>query len=175
MDKEFSNVLKYEFYSEKMINYHDIVVNTINHLLQFQSYGLISNSFFHKYWSYIGSFYTELLEKERVIHYKYDNMMDEIFDLHVDGDKRSVYGNYITKEKLEKFNKEVELFESANINFYEALAQLLDELNLKKRFTTDMILLKVLEDEFDYLSTKYLSLEEMYSEYEDVIDIDEDK
>ena len=95
MELELENVLKYDFYNDKLSNYHEIAVETINYLLQFKAFELVSEDFFSKSMEFFNNFYVNLMETNQKIGYKYNNLMDEIFDFSFDGDARAVKGNYI--------------------------------------------------------------------------------
>ena len=56
MELELENVLKYDFYNDKLSNYHEIAVETINYLLQFKAFELISEDFSIKIWSFLINF-----------------------------------------------------------------------------------------------------------------------
>lgn len=170
MELELENVLKYDFYNDKLGNYHEIAVETINYLLQFKAFELVSGDFFYKSMEFFNEFYVNLMEFNQKIGYKYSNLMDEIFDCSFDGDARAVKGNYINEAKIIEFNKKMNEFETATIDYIDGLHQTLDELALSKMFTTDMNLLKLLENDFDSTYKRIENIEEQYGRFEDSMD-----
>ena len=48
MELELENVLKYDFYNDKLSSYHDVAMETINYLMQFKAFNLINEAFFNK-------------------------------------------------------------------------------------------------------------------------------
>ena len=163
MELELENVLKYDFYNDKLSSYHDIALETINYLMQFKAFNLINEEFFNK-------FYVNLMEINQKIGYKYNNLMDEIFDSSFDGDARAVKGNYINEAKIIEFNKKMNEFETATTDYISGLHQTLDELALNKMFVTDMNLLKMLENDFDNTYKRIEMIEEQYGKFEDSMD-----
>lgn len=170
MELELENVLKYDFYNDKLSNYHEIAVETINYLLQFKAFELISEDFFYKNMEFFNKFYVNLMEISQKIGYKYNNLMDEIFDSSFDGDARAVKGDYINEVKIIEFNKEMNEFETATTDYIDGLHQTLDELALSKMFATDMNLLKVLENDFNGTYQRIERIEEQYGKFEDSMD-----
>lgn len=170
MELELENVLKYDFYNDKLSNYHEIAVETINYLLQFKAFELVSEDFFSKSMEFFNNFYVNLMEINQKIGYKYNNLMDEIFDFSFDGDARAVKGNYINEVKIIEFNKKMNEFETAAIDYVDGLLQTLDELALSKMFVTDMNLLRLLESDFDNTYNRIENIEEQYGKFEDSMD-----
>lgn len=170
MELELENVLKYDFYNDKLSNYHEIAVETINYLLQFKAFELVSEDFFYKSMEFFNKFYVNLMEINQKIGYKYNNLMDEIFDSSFDGDARAVKGNYINEAKIIEFNKKMNEFETAAIDYVDGLLQTLDELALSKMFVTDMNLLRLLESDFDNTYNRIENIEEQYGKFEDSMD-----
>ena len=170
MELELENVLKYDFYNDKLSNYHEIAVETINYLLQFKAFELVSEDFFSKSMEFFNNFYVNLMEVNQKIGYKYNNLMDEIFDFSFDGDARAVKGNYINEAKIIDFNKKMNEFETATMDYIDGLLQTLDELALSKMFVTDMNLLRLLESDFDNTYKRIENIEEQYGKFEDSMD-----
>ena len=170
MELELENVLKYDFYNDKLSNYHEIAVETINYLLQFKAFELVSDDFFSKSMEFFNNFYVNLMEINQKIGYKYNNLMDEIFDFSFDGDARAVKGNYINEAKIIEFNNRMNEFETAAIDYVDGLLQTLDELALSKMFVTDMNLLRLLESDFDNTYNRIENIEEQYGKFEDSMD-----
>ena len=170
MELELENVIKYDFYNDKLGNYHEIAVETMNYLLQFKAFELVSEDFFSKSMEFFNNFYVNLMEINQKIGYKYNNLMDEIFDFSFDGDARAVKGNYINEVKIIEFNKKMNEFETAAIDYVDGLLQTLDELALSKMFVTDMNLLKLLESDFDNTYNRIENIEEQYGKFEDSMD-----
>lgn len=48
MELELENVLKYDFYNDKLSSYHDVAMETINYLMQFKAFNLINEAFLTK-------------------------------------------------------------------------------------------------------------------------------
>lgn len=170
MELELENVLKYDFYNDKLSSYHEIAVETINYLLQFKAFELVSEDFFSKSMEFFNNFYVNLMEINQKIGYKYNNLMDEIFDFSFDGDARAVKGNYINEVKIIEFNKKMNEFETGTMDYIDGLLQTLDELALSKMFVTDMNLLKLLESDFDSTYKRIKNIEEQYGKFEDSMD-----
>ena len=170
MELELENVLKYDFYNDKLASYHDIAMETINYLMQFKSFNLINEDFFNKSIDFFTKYYVSLMEFNQEISYKYSNMMDEIFDLSFDGDFRAVKGSYIDASKLLDFNEKMNSFESGAQDYINGMAQIIDELSLAKMYCLDFVLLRVLELDFDKTHNKIMDIEEKYGEFEDSMD-----
>ena len=170
MELELENVLKYDFYNDKLASYHDIALETINYLMQFKAFNLINEEFFNKSIDFFTNYYVSLMEFNQEISYKYSNMMDEIFDLSFDGDLRAVKGSYIDASKLLDFNEKVDSFESGAQDYLDGIIQIIDDLSLAKMYCVDLTLLRALELDFDKTHNKIMSIEERYGEFEDSMD-----
>ena len=170
MELELENVLKYDFYNDKLSSYHEVALETVNYLIQFKSFNLINEDFFNKSIDFFTKYYVSLMEFNQEISYKYSNMMDEIFDLSFDGDFRAVKGSYIDASKLLDFNEKMNSFESGAQDYINGMAQIIDELSLAKMYCLDFILLRVLELDFDKTHNKIMDIEEKYGEFEDSMD-----
>lgn len=170
MELELENVLKYDFYNEKLEGYHQISLETINYLIQFRAFNLISEEVFTVDMEFFTKFYTNLMSFNQEIRYKYANLMDEIFDAAFDGDLRAVYGDYINEVKILDFNDKIEHYETYIQEYLEGLVQILDDLSLSKMFCTDKALLSLLEIDFNTTHQKIERLEETYGEFEDSLD-----
>lgn len=170
MELELENVLKYDFYNDKLASYHDVAIETVNYLMQFKAFNLINEEFFNKSIDFFTNYYVSLMEFNQEIGYKYSNMMDEIFDSSFDGDLRAVKGNYIEASKLLDFNEKMESFESGTQDYLDGTMQIIDELSLAKMYCVDLILLKALEMDFDKTHKKITSIEEKYGDFEDSMD-----
>ena len=167
MELELENVLKYDFYNDKLSSYHEVALETVNYLIQFKSFNLINEDFFNKSIDFFTKYYVSLMEFNQEISYKYSNMMDEIFDLSFDGDFRAVKGSYIDASKLLDFNEKMDSFESGAQDYINGMAQIIDELSLAKMYCLDFVLLRVLELDFDKTHNKIMDIEEKYGEFED--------
>lgn len=167
METELINVLKHDFYNEKLLLYSDITVETVNYLMQFKAFNLISQEEFDKNWSFFGNFYVNLIEFNQKIVYKYSNMMDEIFDTALGGDERHVRENYVERAKLDEFNSKMDEFVQYAEDYIEGLLQTLDDLALAKMFCTDMQLLSYIEQDFNATHEKIEKIEELYGNFED--------
>ena len=170
MELELENVLKYDFYNDKLASYHDIVLETINYLMQFKAFNLINQDFFNKSIDFFTNYYVSLMEFNQEISYKYSNMMDEIFNLSFDGDLRTVKGSYIEASKLMDFNEKMDSFESGAQDYLDGIMQIIDELSLAKMYCVDLTLLRALEMDFDKTHDKITSIEERYGDFEDSMD-----
>lgn len=170
MELELENVLKYDFYNDKLASYHDIALETINYLMQFKAFNLINEEFFNKSIDFFTNYYVSLMEFNQEISYKYSNMMDEIFDLSFDGDLRAVKGSYIDASKLLDFNEKVDSFESGAQDYLDGIIQIIDDLSLAKMYCVDLTLLRALELDFDKTHNKIMSIEERHGEFEDSMD-----
>ena len=167
MELELENVLKYDFYNDKLSSYHDIALETINYLMQFKAFNLINEEFFNKSIDFFTNYYVSLMQFNQEISYKYSNMMDEIFDLSFDGDLRTVKGSYIDASKLLDFNEKMGSFESGAQDYLNGIMQIIDELSLAKMYCVDLTLLRALEMDFDKTHDKIISIEERYGDFED--------
>ena len=170
MELELENVLKYDFYNDKLASYHDIAMETINYLMQFKAFNLINESFFNKSIDFFTNYYVSLMEFNQEISYKYSNMMDEIFDLSFDGDLRAVKGSYIDASKLLDFNEKMDSFESGAQDYLDGIVQIIDDLSLAKMYCVDLTLLRALELDFDKTHNKIMFIEERHGEFEDSMD-----
>ena len=170
MELELENVLKYDFYNDKLSSYHEVALETVNYLIQFKSFNLINEDFFNKSIDFFTKYYVSLMEFNQEISYKYSNMTDEIFDLSFDGDFRAVKGSYIDASKLLDFNEKMNSFESGAQDYINGMAQIIDELSLAKMYCLDFVLLRVLELDFDKTHNKIMDIEEKYGEFEDSMD-----
>ena len=170
MELELENVLKYDFYNDKLSSYHEVALETVNYLIQFKSFNLINEDFFNKSIDFFTKYYVSLMEFNQEISYKYSNMMDEIFDLSFDVDFRAVKGSYIDASKLLDFNEKMNSFESGAQDYINGMAQIIDELSLAKMYCLDFVLLRVLELDFDKTHNKIMDIEEKYGEFEDSMD-----
>ena len=170
MELELENVLKYDFYNDKLSSYHEVALETVNYLMQFKAFNLINEAFFNKSMDFFTNYYVSLMEFNQEISYKYSNMMDEIFDLSFDGDFRAVKGSYIDASKLLDFNEKMNSFESGAQDYINGMAQIIDELSLAKMYCLDFVLLRVLELDFDKTHNKIMDIEEKYGEFEDSMD-----
>lgn len=175
MKTEFVNVLKYDFYSEKILAYHDISVRTINILLQLRAYNIIEEDEFQKNIEFFTGFYISFMSEFNRITYKYQNMMNQIFDNNVGGDERAtVLDNYISEDKTKEFNEDIENFESSYFTVQETIVNMLDDMALAKMFLLDFQLLSVLEEEFSYVYNLIETVEVEFGEFEDTIISSED-
>ena len=170
MELELENVLKYDFYNDKLSSYHDVAMETINYLMQFKAFNLINESFFNKSIDFFTNYYVSLMEFNQEISYKYSNMMDEIFDLSFDGDLRAVKGSYIDASKLLDFNEKMDSFESGAQDYLDGIIQIIDDLSLAKMYCVDLTLLRALELDFDKTHNKIMFIEERHGEFEDSMD-----
>lgn len=170
MELELENVLKYDFYNDKLSSYHDVAMETVNYLIQFRSFNLVNEEFFNKSIDFFTNYYVSLMQFNQEISYKYSNMMDEIFDLSFDGDLRAVKGSYIDASKLLDFNEKVDSFESGAQDYLDGIIQIIDDLSLAKMYCVDLTLLRALELDFDKTHNKIMFIEERHGEFEDSMD-----
>ena len=170
MELELENVLKYDFYNDKLASYHEVAMETVNYLIQFRSFNLVNEEFFNKSIDFFTSYYVSLMQFNQEISYKYSNMMDEIFDLSFDGDLRAVKGSYIDASKLLDFNEKMDSFESGAQDYLDGIIQIIDDLSLAKMYCVDLTLLRALELDFDKTHNKIMFIEERYGEFEDSMD-----
>lgn len=170
MELELENVLKYDFYNDKLASYHEVAMETVNYLIQFRSFNLVNEEFFNKSIDFFTNYYVSLMQFNQEISYKYSNMMDEIFDLSFDGDLRAVKGSYIDASKLLDFNEKMDSFESGAQDYLDGIVQIIDDLSLAKMYCVDLTLLRALELDFDKTHNKIMFIEERHGEFEDSID-----
>ncbi len=170
MELELENVLKYDFYNDKLASYHEVAMETVNYLIQFRSFNLVNEEFFNKSIDFFTNYYVSLMQFNQEISYKYSNMMDEIFDLSFDGDLRAVKGSYIDASKLLDFNEKMDSFESGAQDYLDGIVQIIDDLSLAKMYCVDLTLLRALELDFDKTHNKIMFIEERHGEFEDSMD-----
>ena len=170
MELELENVLKYDFYNDKLASYHEVAMETVNYLIQFRSFNLVNEEFFNKSIDFFTNYYVSLMQFNQEISYKYSNMMDEIFDLSFDGDLRAVKGSYIDASKLLDFNEKMDSFESGAQDYLDGIIQIIDDLSLSKMYCVDLTLLRALELDFDKTHNKIMFIEERHGEFEDSMD-----
>lgn len=170
MELELENVLKYDFYNDKLSSYHEVAMETVNYLIQFRSFDLVNEEFFNKSIDFFTNYYVSLMQFNQEISYKYSNMMDEIFDLSFDGDLRAVKGSYIDASKLLDFNEKMDSFESGAQDYLDGIIQIIDDLSLAKMYCVDLTLLRALELDFDKTHNKIMFIEERHGEFEDSMD-----
>lgn len=170
MELELENVLKYDFYNDKLASYHEVAMETVNYLIQFRSFNLVNEEFFNKSIDFFTNYYVSLMQFNQEISYKYSNMMDEIFDLSFDGDLRAVKGRYIDASKLLDFNEKMDSFESGAQDYLDGIVQIIDDLSLAKMYCVDLTLLRALELDFDKTHNKIMFIEERHGEFEDSMD-----
>lgn len=170
MELELENVLKYDFYNDKLASYHEVAMETVNYLIQFRSFNLVNEEFFNKSIDFFTNYYVSLMQFNQEISYKYSNMMDEIFDLSFDGDLRAVKGSYIDASKLLDFNEKMDSFESGAQDYLDGIVQIIDDLSLAKMYCVDLMLLRALELDFDKTHNKIMFIEERHGEFEDSMD-----
>lgn len=104
------------------------------------------------------------------ITYKYQNMMNQIFDNNVGGDERAtVLDSYISEDKTKEFNEDIENFESSYFTVQETIVNMLDDMALAKMFLLDFQLLSILEEEFNYVYNLIETVEVEFGEFEDTI------
>lgn len=175
MNTEFVNVLKYDFYSEKILAYHDISVRTINILLQLRAYNIIKEDEFQKDMGFFTGFYISFMSEFNRIAYKYKNMMNQIFDNNVGGDERAtLLDNYISENKIKEFNEDIKNFESGFFTVQETIINILDDMALAKMFLLDFELLSILEEEFSHVYNLIETVEVEFGKFEDTIISGED-
>lgn len=173
METEFINVLKFDFYTDKIQAYHEIAQRTMNALLQLRAYKAIDDDEFKKNMDFFTNFYVTFMEEFNNINYKYTNMMGQIFDINVGGDERTaVLNNYISEKKIEQFNEEMDAFEENYFTMVDTVVSILDELSLAKMFLLDFDLLSVIEDEFNDAYNIIEFIESTYGKFEDTIEGD---
>ena len=170
MELELENVLKYDFYNDKLASYHEVAMETVNYLIQLRSFNLVNEEFFNKSIDFFTNYYVSLMQFNQEISYKYSNMMDEIFDLSFDGDLRAVKGSYIDASKLLDFNEKMDSFESGAQDYLDGIVQIIDDLSLAKMYCVDLTLLRALELDFDKTHNKIMFIEERHGEFEDSMD-----
>lgn len=175
MKTEFINVLKYDFYSDKILAYHDISVRTINLLIQLRAYNAIDENEFQKNIEFFTKFYVSFMSEFNRITYKYQNMMNQIFENNVGGDERAtVLDNYISEHKIKEFNQDIEAFELNYLIVQETIVNILDEMSLAKMFLLDFDLLKALEEEFRHVYELVENIEAEFGDFKDTIVSGED-
>ena len=171
MDIALENVLKYDFYSEKMGMYSDVIPEIMFHIISMNGFNVLTDQDAQNKMKLFSKKYPQLLKMDSNIHYKYQNMMDEIFDDYFDDDfSRHKHENYIEDSKIIQFNRDMESYERAVQMFIRNLHNVVQSLSLSKMFVTDMLLLKGMEHIFDKLFSQIESIEESMGKFEDTFE-----
>lgn len=112
MKLELENVLKFDFYNEKMALYTDVVKEIMVHLVNFKGLEIIDEEEYNNKMKLFSNKFTELITLSKNINYKYSNMMNQIFDLEFDSDlPNRTIENYLEESKIRDFNKKVLKYE----------------------------------------------------------------
>ena len=172
MKLELENVLKFDFYSGKMSLYNHVMPHIFNQLLYLKSYKLINEDKYYDILRLLSDDFAEILRENHEIITKHSNMMDEIFDNEYNeiDDSRSVYGEYITDEKIKSFNKSMKKHEKNIIEYIKKIQDSVRYMSLCKMFTVDMTLLSVMEQDFETVFNEIEKIEDKFGKFEDSLD-----
>lgn len=171
MKTELENVLKYDFYNEKMALYTDVVRDIMLHLAQFRGLDIIDEEEYNNKMNLFHKKFVDLISLNKEIHYKYENMMNQIFDLEFDlDDTRHVIENYMEEGKIKSFNKQMNKYERDVNAFIGNVISLVRSMSFKKLFVTDMLLVKHMEMEFVTLYERIEYIESIMGKFEDTLE-----
>lgn len=170
MKLELENVLKIDFYNEKMALYTDVVKEIMLHLVNFKGLEIIDEEEYNNKMKLFSNKFTELITLSKNIDYKYSNMMNQIFDLEFDSDlPNRTIENYLEESKIRDFNKKVVKYEKKVNIFSKNVIELVHSMSLKKVFVTDMFLLKQMEIDFESLYEKIEFIEDNMDNFKDTL------
>lgn len=170
MKLELENVLKFDFYNEKMALYTDVVKEIMLHLVNFKGLEIIDEEEYNNKMKLFSNKFTELITLSKNIDYKYSNMMNQIFDLEFESDlPNRTIENYLEESKIRDFNKKVVKHEKRVNIFSKNVIELVHSMSLKKVFVTDMFLLKQMELDFESLYEKIEFIEDNMDNFKDTL------
>lgn len=171
MKLELENVLKFDFYNEKMALYTDVVKEIMLHLVNFKGLEIIDEKEYGNKMKLFNNKFAELITLSKNINYKYSNMMNQIFDLEFETDLPSrTIENYLEESKIKDFNKKMFEYERKVNTFSRNVIALVNSMSLKKLFVTDMFLLRQMELDFEVLYEKIEFIEDNMGNFKETLE-----
>ena len=161
--------LKYDYYREFIMSYHDAVVNTYNAAVHMYSFEVLDNMNMKYCKTILFDRYPEVMNSIFKIDKKYNLLIDQLI-LEEETDFVEIIRDKEGEEEFEAFKKEVNDFSVEVEDFSAYFIQLLEELSLKKMFVVNPALLEMLEYLFNKIHEECeeieLYLESLREEYE---------
>lgn len=161
--------LKYDYYREFIMSYHDAVVNTYNAAVHMYSFEVLDNMNMKYCKTILFDRYPEVMNSIFKIDKKYNLLIDQLI-LEEETDFVEIIRDKEAEEEFESFKKEVNDFSVEVEDFSAYFMQLLEELSLKKMFVVNPALLEMLEYLFNKIHEECeeieLYLESLREEYE---------
>ena len=161
--------LKYDYYREFIMSYHDAVVNTYNAAVHMYSFEVLDNMNMKYCKTILFDRYPEVMNSIFKIDKKYNLLIDQLI-LEEETDFVEIIRDKEAEEEFEAFKKEVNDFSVEVEDFSAYFMQLLEELSLKKMFVVNPALLEMLEYLFNKIHEECeeieLYLESLREEYE---------
>lgn len=161
--------LKYDYYREFIMSYHDAVVNTYNAAVHMYSFEVLDNMNMKYCKTILFDRYPEVMNSIFKIDKKYNLLIDQLI-LEEEADFVEIIRDKEGEEEFEAFKKEVNDFSVEVEDFSAYFMQLLEELSLKKMFVVNPALLEMLEYLFNKIHEECeeieLYLESLREEYE---------
>ena len=161
--------LKYDYYREFIMSYHDAVVNTYNAAVHMYSFEVLDNMNMKYCKTILFDRYPEVMNSIFKIDKKYNLLIDQLI-LEEETDFVKIIRDKEAEEEFEAFKKEVNDFSVEVEDFFAYFMQLLEELSLKKMFVVNPALLEMLEYLFNKIHEECeeieLYLESLREEYE---------
>lgn len=161
--------LKYDYYREFIMSYHDAVVNTYNAAVHMYSFEVLDNMNMKYCKTILFDRYPEVMSSIFKIDKKYNLLIDQLI-LEEEADFVEIIRDKEGEEEFEAFKKEVNDFSVEVEDFSAYFMQLLEELSLKKMFVVNPALLEMLEYLFNKIHEECeeieLYLEGLREEYE---------
>lgn len=159
--------LKYDYYREFIMSYHDAVVNTYNAAVHMYSFEVLDNMNMKYCKTILFDRYPEVMNSIFKIDKKYNLLIDQLI---LEEEFVEITKNKEEEEEFEAFKKEVNDFSVEVEDFSAYFMQLLEELSLKKMFVVNPALLEMLEYLFNKIHEECeeieLYLEGLREEYE---------
>lgn len=159
--------LKYEYYREMLYSYHDIVMNSINATIIMYSFGSIDNMNMKYCNTILLDRYPDILSLDVEMDKKYSAFVSDVY---LDNSEEDDYEELDGVIKIGvypnegQFKNDVNYFSEEVDEFLTYLMQLLEELALKKMFTTNPAILERLEMIFHRIHLECEEVEEYLQE-----------
>ena len=161
--------LKYDYYREMIMSYHDAVVNTYNAAVHMYSFEVLDNMNMKYCKTILFDRYPEVMNSIFRIDKNYNLLIDQLV-LEEETDFVEIVRDKEGEEEFRAFKKEVNDFSVEVEEFTAYFMQLLEELSLKKMFVVNPALLEMLEYLFNKIHEECeeieLYLESLREEYE---------
>lgn len=161
--------LKYDYYREMIMSYHDAVVNTYNAAVHMYSFEVLDNMNMKYCKTILFDRYPEVMNSIFRIDKNYNLLIDQLI-LEEETDFVEIVRDEEGEKEFVAFKKEVNDFSVEVEDFSAYFMQLLEELSLKKMFVVNPALLEMLEYLFNKIHEECeeieLYLESLREEYE---------